>query len=57
MSQYATVDELKASDEWQQAGIVKRQNLLVEHFGDEYRANSSAHLMEVAYAEEDINAE
>jgi len=54
---YATLAELKASDEYQRAGIVERQRLQLLHFPEPWRTNTRSHLEEVAYNPEDIEAE
>ena len=53
MPTYATLDDLKASPEYQAAGIVERQNLQLIHFPEPWRSDSEQHLEEVAYPDED----
>jgi hypothetical protein len=59
LSAYADLAELKASDEYQAAGVIGRENLVRLYFPDEFAtwsSDSRQHLMDVAYDEEDVGA-
>ncbi len=54
---YATVEQLKASDEYLALGIIGRERLLALHFPeefDQYEANSSNFLLDNVYDAEDV---